>query len=210
MQEEWFTMKRSVLIVMTVALFAGQASAGLYSPDAGTLATFSFISGTDTGLSDLGRGSLDYTAPNPDAIYGTMQLSFGFIGDLGDSSADLDNTASVTIGTGVALVGYDGFGLQLANDDDDPWSVQVFAVSASGTTQSGFVTLNPNTSVLLTAPTSGTITQIGFDVLGTFVGSSPSNPDSYKISAAPVPIPGAVLLAFLGLGAGGMGLRRLS
>ena len=146
-----------------------------------------------------------------------MLGSVGYIGSLWDKK-DSDNIATIRIhepGNAGLSGSYDGFRAFLANDDDDPWGVRLF-VTASGVTSysnSGSFTALPanGNSAWLTTDTGfnfANVTDFGFDVRGTFGSNSPSNPDYFHISA--VPVPAGVLLGFLGLGAAGLGLRRLA
>ncbi len=205
-------MKRFILISVALGLFAGTASAALYQLDAPTALSFSYISNTDSGAFPA-TGDLDLVAANPSIPYGFMTLDVGYAGGLGDGS-DAGNTAAIRIGVTQNTVGdFTEFQTVAANDDDDPWAVQLFAIgSTSGEKNSGFVTLAPGaTTSLLVTGLSGTITQFGLDIRGTFTGlegASPSNPDFYHISV--VPVPAAVVLGMLGLGVAGWRLRRFA
>jgi hypothetical protein len=194
-------MKRILLAVLVVGVLAGQAFGGMYVLDQPTALTFGLLSNSDSGAFPA-MGTLDAKTPTLTGV--------DFIGQLGDGS-DLDQTANVELGKdGLSLAGYTGFTTTLVNNDDDPWTVQLFA-QGDTLVKSGTQFLNSGQSVTLAVATTGTITKIGFSVTGLFtgiLGDSPSNPDFYSIETAQVPVPGAVLLGFLGLGAAGIKLRR--
>ena len=206
-------MKRVRLLVLAVGLLAGQAFADMYVLDSGTAMQFNTW-GVSAG--DIGDKILGPTT-NPVTYGGPMQGSVGWAGWLMDTTGD--HYATMTISASGNLgrtASYDGFQAFFANDDDDPWDVQLFVqkkTSAGGErTGSGWTSLARGASTFITWNTAfdfDDVADFGLDVRGHFLpGGSPSNPDAFKISA--VPVPGAVLLGVLGLAAAGVKLRRFA
>lgn len=206
-------MKRIALSVLVVGLLAGQAFADMYVLDSGTAGQFNTwaVSAGDIGDDILGPTTnvAAYSAP--------MQGSVGWAGWLMDTTGD--HYATMTISAGGNLnrtASYDGFQAFFANDDDDPWDVQLFVQKKAGAggarMESGWTPLaSGDHTFLAVTPVFDfdDVADFGFDVRGHFLpGESPSNPDAFKISA--VPVPGAVLLGVLGLLAAGVKLRRLA
>jgi hypothetical protein len=204
-------MKRVLLSAVVVGLFAGPALAGLYTLDTATALQFTNWSASSVSAGDLGA-RLVWATTSSSVYGGTMQGKVGWVGFLMDDYGVGDNYATMTIGAGndAGLSGsYTGYQAFLANDDDDPWDVQLFIQTAAGKFVSGFTTLAGGSNAVLTLNTAfdfGDVKDFGFEVRGDFSGGSPSNPDAFKISA--VPIPGAALLGALGLFAAGLKLRR--
>ena len=208
-------MKRFLFLSMVLGLFAGQASAAMYQLDAPLARQFTQLSAVSTGndlyLSIDSPGTAGSTTYVDDGIlpdYGeTMQLAVGFVG-----SSLLNNIMTIGTTNPGGLGAYDGFGAWLANDDDDPWDVQLF-VSYDGLatkTTSGWTTLSgysPVTGPTMTFLSMGsidfsTLTDLGFEVTG------PRSVDVFHVSV--VPVPAAVLLGLLGLGVAGWKLRRFA
>ena len=213
-------MKRILLLSVVVGLFAGQASAGLYTMDATTAGGMRLIS-TSTG--DL--CTLKYVGYNPggpgDWIFGAqteygagegnMTFAVGFTGNMVDN--DQSGSAIAAIGlVGPGLTGqYDGFQLPIANDDDDTWRYQAYVTTASGTTPSGWSAgLIPGEQTTLLVSTPGlyysTVTGIGFEIGWDRSSNEGRSGDDFNTSV--VPVPAALLLCLLGLGAAGLKLRR--
>jgi hypothetical protein len=213
-----------LLWALVVGFFAGQASGSAF-----TLDKFTAVQLREVSISDMGAlvtvadsGGIVYWTDGTFPKYGVpMQAVVGYLGWLYDS--DGDSLASIRIGamgtTALSSIhtagSYDGFRSFFANDDDDPWSIQLY-VDAGGTSySSGFTTLAPGTSSVLslnfgTTVSFAQVTDLGFEVQGLFgVGGNPSNPNYFHISAAavPIPVPGAGLLGLLGVGIVGLARR---
>jgi len=103
------------------------------------------------------------------------------------------------------------------NDNDDIWEVQLFYVhTTSGEYASAWTSLaGDGGSAYLSTGGPGTgldlddISDIGFRIRGDMLnGDYPSSGDAFHISL--VPVPGAVLLGLLGLGAAGWKLRKFA
>lgn len=208
-------MKRILLTVVLVGLLAGQASAGMYTLDYATATQLrqlnvptqqnklQLVIGTPgTVLSPVYFTNGDIPAPE---FYGeVMQMDVGFVGYLQIGQV-------IQIGLNKpAIAGFDSLGAGIANDDDDPWTVQLFATDAGGTHTSGWVTLSGYSPVtgpratFLTVPSVdfSTLSSLGFEVSGT------RPQDVFHISV--VPVPAALLLGLLGMTAAGLKLRRFA
>ncbi len=174
--------------------------------------------------------------PGPDE-FGPMSGQVGFeagvVGDVG--FPDYGGTAVMQISyggnPGLSGTDYDGISLYIQNDNQSKWSYQLFytiggAVDLNGIVTGGtefnsgaFVELPGlhSSTVLSTGALGGgldlgTISNIGFRIQGNHMGgldgTYPSYSDDFHTSV--VPVPGAVLLGFLGLGAAGLKLRRFA
>jgi len=214
-------MKRFFLFVLVLGVLAGQASAAMWELDLPTAQQFTnaaIMSGVgDTDI--LFFGSFLITPPN---AYGVspMRGLIGFQGTIKDGTGG-DTLAAAQIDTGGTIsglsgTGYDGVTAFFANDNDDQWEFELFYAVGGTEYNSGFVGINgtvvgpPNTAYL-TAPFAGIldlggITEIGFRVRTNFGVDGAS--DTFHVSV--VPVPGAILLGFLGLGAAGIKLRRFA
>jgi len=217
-------MKRFLLLGVMVGLFAGQASAGLYTMDATTAADMRLIT---VGAGDL--GTLTYVGYNPggagDWVFGpqteygagegNMALAVGFSGNLYDNDASRYATLALGL-TDPGLSGtYDGFELPIANDDDDVWNYRAYVTTAGGTTYSPWtVAVVPGSTQNLLVSTPGlaygTVTGIGFELQWDRLLNEGASGDDYSVSVVPVPAPAALLLGLFGLGTAGLKLRRLA
>ena len=202
--------KTGLWIVLSVGWLAGHASASVF-----TLDSYHAMLLRRVGVSPGDVGSLLWVGNNPDPfLYSAMQGAVGYLGSLFDSDNDLDSWASMKIGAaGTPALGdiqgagsYTGFELFVANDDDDPWAVQLYVEAGGASYSSGFTSLTSgaNSTLMLgfgTVVDFTQVTDIGFEIQGHFVPySKPSNPDAFHISAAaPIPAPGAGLLSLLGV-----------
>jgi hypothetical protein len=199
------TIRCGLLSALVAILLAGQASAGMYTLDKSTALQFTHIA-----VSTGDEGHLLIGPTTSTSTYGgPMKGAVGWIGSLMDQSGDKYATMTISTGSNLSYIeSYEGFQAFIANDDDDPWAVQLFVQTASGKSSSGFATLASDGSTFLTLNTAfdfDDVTDFGFEVRGDFSSGSPSNPDCFKISA--VPVPSAVLLGILGLLAAGVKLR---
>ena len=125
-----------------------------------------------------------------------------------------------------SLVGFDGYELWIANDNDDIWWVNIFMNTGytdalfnedDNFYENGWTPLNPGQVKVLQIDfvAAGVenldhVTNIGFAVAGnmTNLDGNPSDPDVFHVSV--VPVPGAILLGMLGLGAVGLKLRKFA
>lgn len=225
-------MKRFLLFSLVICLFAVQANAAMWELDRPTVLQFQTIT---LAPGDYMDGGLKiYDGPST-LVFGTggdeygaadMSGQVGFVATIGDSSStDLELYATVTISAGddAGLTGdtlYDGISVYIQNDNDDIWGYQLWYTDADGThTSLGWEQLaaQGGSTYLTVADPDGLlgldlddITNIGFNVRGLMVGTGgdPSNPDTFHVSL--VPVPGAVLLAMLGLSAAGIKLRKFA
>jgi len=200
-------MRKLVLPVLVVGLFAGQASAAMYELDAATALTFTKQAESAGDITTLDLVTDDITLYNI-----PMELQVGYQGRLEDGLTSTDRTAWIKIGTtGLSLSGYDGFTTVLANDDNSRYYYQLYAVDSVGEQTSGYVSVGVGGATGLSVATTGDISEIGFYVRANFWPDDPlgpSSPDTFRVSA--VPVPGAVLLGILGLTAAGVRLRRFA
>jgi hypothetical protein len=206
-------MKRILLLTLAVGLFAGQASAAMYELDMATAKLFTQQNAPNAAnqlyLSIDADGSygstINYSIDS--GVYneygGIMRGEVGFVGNLAASQL-------MQIGLVGDLPGNDGsnldsFEMLVANDDNnDPWGVRLYLNGVSYT-PSSFTTITPGNATLLSVSfTPGTVTGFGFEVDYPALSGS----DNFHLSV--VPVPGAVLLGFLGLGAAGLRLRRFA
>ena len=200
-------MKRILLTVLVVGLLASQASAGMYILDKPTAQQF-----TQQNTPDVTRNQLYLVIDTPGTLgsnidwqydsswnkYGpAMELQVGFLGQLAD-------TEVMMIGKAGNLDGYDSFGVSIANDDDDYWSVRLYLTGATYT-QPALTNLSPGDVAFITlAGWTGNVTGYGFEL--NYEGTRGS--DNFHISV--VPIPAALILGLLGMGAAGLKLRRFA
>jgi hypothetical protein len=223
-------MKRILLLSVVVGLFAGQAFAGLYEINAPLARQFTVqaTSGAVEPLPPPDMGNLHLVIDNPgtsgstkyvnDGVlnqYGEiMKYQVGFVGDLADNNGN--GISWITIGkVNPGLTGsYTGFAGAFSNDNDDPWLVRVYAYAGNTLYLGAQTFMTTHSTAFLTVDFGSsldvaTLTQVGFNIMGNFVlGGSPSNPDAYHLSV--VPVPAALLLGLLGLGAAGVKLRRFA
>lgn len=219
-------MKRILLLSVMVGLFAGQASAGLYTMDRDTAALLRAVSWSDPGPGN----SIDYIGYDPgsgvaDKIWGPfptygadMEYAVGFAGHLLILGAG-GQFASVNIGLNgaKALAGtYDSFVLPISNDNQQIWEYKLY-VDTTGTDylSAGWTSLAPGTQATLALPFGtdvdfATLADIGFIVQfnRATTGGGTNTSDDFHTSV--VPVPAAVLLGFLGLGTVGLKLRRFA
>lgn len=203
-------MKRVLFTVLAVGVLASQASAAMYVLDPSVAHQFTQINaptasnklqlgidwpGTASGTAFLTNGDF---APPADVYGVTMQLNVGFVGYLGGGQV-------ITIGASPTLAGFDSFGASIANDDDDPWTVQLYAIDGGGTHTSGWIALGSNSQTFLTVPSVdfSTLSGLGFEVKGERFPA-----DNFNVSV--VPVPAALILGLLGMGAAGLKLRRFA
>lgn len=207
-------MKRVLLTVLVVGLLATQASASMYTLDRNTADTFRQL-GSDGVHNELylvinnpglAAGDIVWQVAGDDSTnYGAdMQLAVGFVGNL-------SSTKVMTLGVAGDLPGNDGtsvnsFGAHFANDDNnDAWAVSLYVKEGLTSFASPFKTLSPGTVQFVSLEfTPGTVTEFGFQV--DYAASTGS--DDFHISV--VPVPAALILGLLGMGAAGLKLRRFA
>jgi hypothetical protein len=218
-------MKHLIVFTFWIGLFAVQANADMYTMDASTAAGMRLLA-----VSPGDSATLDYVGYRPggpgDKVYGVnteygagagnMLYMVGFSGNMND--ADQSGVASLILGlTDPGLSGtFDGFSLPIANGDDDVWNYRTYVTTGSGTTYSPWtVGVVPGSVQTLSVSTPGldysTLTGIGFNLEFARSLNGGRSGDDYSVSVVnPVPVPGALLLGFLGLSTVGMKLRKLA
>lgn len=209
-------MKRILLLVVVVGLFAGQASADLYQLGHDTALTLRKIdmtgSGAFMGVFDLTLSpvsivdeSWEYDFLKAEDYEAPFQGEVGFVGTLSGNGSWMRIGAEGDVGN------YTGFRTYVANDNNSIWHVRAFAnTSISG----DWVALRPGESTLLDVSfaTEAALETFGFDVMlvmdptNTYPSDYPSVTDTFHVSV--VPVPGAVLLGLLGMGMAGFKLRK--
>lgn len=183
-------------------------------------------------------GEVGYKYQLEEAGAGTQEIRIG-----ADDGTDYDGSSgfwtvdqvigAVTGTDGHDLSGFDGYALQLSNDNQSVYSLGLYITTDDG---SGAITFTtplveiPPTHTLLSyvldfsdAAYSGidptNVIGIGIYSIGTMSGlpwpsntmySYPSASDTAYLSASPVPVPGALLLGLLGLGVTGLKLRKFA
>ena len=211
-------MKRISLCLAICALFAGQASASLYTMDVPTAAQLTAVSWSDAqsyGMRYIGYnpGNLADRISGNEPEYGAlMGYAVGFAGNLTvdrNLNGGTNTVASVHIGLGpnVSRAGtYDGFSLSLSNDDQQTWEYKLY-VDTTGTDyiSPSWTSLAAGDRTTLTLPFGtdinfNTLNDIGFivqfDMATTGCGTNYS--DDFHTSVAAVPAPGAILLGAMG------------
>ena len=227
--------RKKVLLIIcfaAICMISTPASAGMYTMDATTAAGMRQLS---VSAGDI--GNLYYVGYNPgdlaDRVFGvytsygaTMNLDVGFTGNLVDNGGGDSAIAQIGLvnlgATGgptylpLGLSGtFDGFKLPISNDDNnDTWRYQAYVTvgdTLTPTYVSGWSTLASGTETdLLVSFNSNidfaTVTGIGFNIEWQPSLNGGDLSDEYHTSV--VPLPTAVLLGILGLGAVGIKLRR--
>jgi hypothetical protein len=223
------TMKKRLLGALVVALVASAAMADpVYTFTAAEAASM-VKSFTSTGASS---GTLVISTDGDYADGVTLTtLAVGFETNLHPNTTDVNPYhpwAAVGIGFPWGsvpqgdLTGYTDYSLTFANDNDDIWWVNLYMNTGwtdapwsepDTFSQNGWTALNPGDVTTVTMSLAGIpylnhVTNIGFQIGASMdnLGGNPSPGDAFHVSA--VPIPGAVLLGFLGLGYAGTKLRR--
>lgn len=220
-------MKRFLLFCMVIGLFAGQASAAMYTMDSATASQLRDVSWSDSTTLNW----LKYVGYNPgtsaaDEIYtdgdthkygDIMYYNVGFTGHLEDTGT-LDSDMWVKIGAGgnssllSSITGdYTGFYLPISNDNDDSYRYALYyEYSTGGEVSSPWSsTMLQDMHTILTWNTaldfdSNTLIDIGFKIK--FMPGPGQESDDFHTSI--VPVPAAVLLGILGLGVAGLKLRK--
>mgnify|MGYP001608476392 FL=1 len=203
---------------MVLGLFAGPASAAMYTLTEAYALTLDDVAYSDTG----GLNFMPSSSPTTDnTIYnggGPMQEEVGFFGSLDDIGGD--GYAWVKLGDPGAdldldLSAYTDYLLYVANDDQDKWDVRLHLTAGGTEYTSAWTELAPVSDYSLTLDLTGLsgltdVDDIGFYIRGHLIGPGtagyPSDPDAYHISV--VPVPAAVILGVLGLGVAGWKLRK--
>ncbi|MBN1506440.1 MAG: hypothetical protein JW955_06320 [Sedimentisphaerales bacterium] len=196
-------MKRFLLTILLVGLLVGQASADMVKVTDDLLKEF------DTFTVTTGSGS-NFAGPlTAYPSWPTMEGDYGWRGELDHSN----DTVLIHASGDAGLSGsYDGFAMTFYNDDDDNWSVRLYvSTTTDGTLYGAWTTISghpyntpPAASAMVSLGSAFTMDSagdIGFEM------RAPYN-DVFHISA--VPLPGAILLGFLGLGVAGAKLRRFA
>ena len=219
-------MKRVLIFCVVVGLFAGQASAGMYTMDEATAIQLRDVFWSDAESSS--ENVLNWVGYNPgtnasDKVFGTntyygatMEYAVGFAGNLSITGGPGDNFASVLIGLGSSpsTETYTGFYLPISNDNQQTWEYKLY-VDTTGTDylSPSWTSISGPAYKTLTLDFGGdvdfdNVTDIGFIVQfnKSTTGEGTNSSDDFHTSV--VPVPGAVILGILGLGVVGLKLRK--
>jgi len=199
-------MKRFSLFCIFCAILTSPLYGGpVFTLSQTDLLSLSEVYDSPSGQS-LVRVTTDSIAYNSDSS--VLAGDVGFVGDLTGTPSSM---AEIWLGnSGADLTGYDAYQLKLFNDNDDTWNVRLFVWPddtdpGSAVFSGGWVPLAKGHGATLTVDVStlGTVDSMGFAV-----GSL--REDRFHISASPIPAPGALLLASMGMGLVGYLRRRRS
>ncbi len=210
-------MKRIVLFSLIVGLLAVQADAALYQLDASTARQFTQLS-TNSAAYDLQlvidnpgtAGSTTYVDDgfhgSPAAYGDTMQYAVGFAGS---TSNQVVSGVDPEIWIGKSFAGEfavsDTLRIDIANDNDDTYTYTAwYSTDSLGTIVQGTsLTLTEDTVGSVSVVVGGAPTHFGYTLE---LDPLASTPDAFHTSV--VPVPGAVLLGFLGISVAGVKLRK--
>ena len=209
-------MKKKLIVVFCLSLFlsAGSAMADMYELDHNTALTFREITSAGTAnavlesVFDISNPPMETVEWEISAGINTTYAPLPWLGSVGFVGSIRNDGDWIRIGADGSSIGdYTGFRTFVGNDNDDIWNVRAFA---NAETPTAWVELVPGEGTWLELTFSeAALTTFGIDVmLDTGDGSNdyPSEPDFFHVSV--VPVPGAVLLGILGLGAVGIKLRK--
>ncbi len=214
-------------IYLSVLLITAQTNAAMWEVDRATALQFTshnmvqgFLDSSDIRVYD-GPNNKVYGPAGGDTYGSTgnvMSGQVGFVATIGANSSPGDATIEIfDPSPSLSGVYNNGIKIYAENDNDDHWEVQLFyEATPGGDKDSGaFAHLSPGQSTWLSisdAVNLADVTKLGIRVQGHNMGGSnvgePSNPDTFHTSV--VPVPGAVLLGMLGLGAAGVKLRKFA
>jgi len=231
-------MKRKLIKILCIAVFcisSSSAFADLYTFDADTASQLRAVSFSDVSANNYLNwvGYNDGTGMDPQVgipVYNPNNISYGAnmfyqVGFSGNLAADLggaDTVASVKVGAlGKSILdeikaagSFDGFYLPISNDDDYTWQVMLYAITdpqqvPSTDYYTDWVTLASDTQATLALYFHETVNFNALLDIGFGIRSVATNPnDNFHVSV--VPVPGAILLGLLGLGAAGIKLRKFA
>ena len=212
-------MKRIVLSLCVMGVLAGQASAVMYIPPISEIRNWTLVGNSaDTLSSRMAVYNRNGTLVDGTATGYNWPMSgmVGFVGMIGDTNQD--QQAWLRIGGAAASGTCDSLYMYVQNDDQSLYRLGLFATDGTNTYLSSdpLPVFEPHQGqwMTLTFPQAMTDPTVGFELFMD-LGLSPqhgytvpSAADIWYVSATP--LPGAVLLGFLGLGAAGLGLRKLA
>ena len=231
-------MKRVIFSLIVILLMASVSTADPYVPSLDLV--FSMTDLWAGGGSSYDSATKEDLQGTVGSIRFTAELQSGDGTSDGWASMGWGMDGSTFWAIAPDLSSYDGYALTFHNTNNSEWLVNVFINTGWQPSeddiyaQNGWTTIGKNevkTVVLdfdncetwtndsydgtgMTVTNLSHVTNIGFQVAGNmdehpfYSELNPTNPDTYHMDV--VPVPGAVLLAFLGLSAAGIKLRRFA
>ncbi len=197
-------MKKLLLTSALCALLATPALAGpTFTFTNAELLSFT-IDASNTTATYLGALGVS-TSP-------TFTDGVAMSGTVGYRLADMSVLGLIALGTTVDLLTNSPtqIALQVYNDNQQNWSFALYADDGTNPIiQSGWTAIAPlGGMATLSLGIPGGLTFDGTDIAGILVQNNTGQPDTFHVSAVPIPAPGAILLGGIGVSLVGWLRRR--